>query len=118
MSIKEASHRVRIAQDSDGGSNNGSEPHITERFLILRTTIRMYIGEVLDIFKKGSNGRYGSIESAASTSEIHAFSLRVYLPLQTMISLNGDESDEEDLTLLSRISPVFQMAQGIICILR
>jgi hypothetical protein len=58
-------------------------------FLIMRTTERMYIGEVMDIFKKGGNGRYGSIDLAASASEIHAFSLRVYLPLQTTVGVNG-----------------------------
>ncbi|KAF8169334.1 hypothetical protein K438DRAFT_1774346 [Mycena galopus ATCC 62051] len=129
MSIKEASHRVRIAQDGDSAFREGKKtrelrwqtaattvqslvpptvlPNVGSKnvnvlfpirlgnFLVMRTTQCMYIGEVMDIFKKGSNGRYGSIESAASTSEIHAFSLRVYLPLQTMIP-DVDESDDDD----------------------
>ncbi|KAF8178378.1 hypothetical protein K438DRAFT_2179563 [Mycena galopus ATCC 62051] len=106
MSIKEASHCVRIAQDLDSAfrediSNRGSEPCAAQRFLVMRTTERMYIGEVIDIFKKGSSGRYGSIELATTTSEIQALSLRVYLPLQTISlpSSDDEEDDDDDLNI-------------------
>ncbi|KAF8178416.1 hypothetical protein K438DRAFT_1978042 [Mycena galopus ATCC 62051] len=62
----------------------------------MRTTERMYIGEVIDIFKKGSSGHYCSIELATTTSEIEALSLRVYLPLQTIIPNLEEPSDHEE----------------------
>ncbi|KAJ7679396.1 hypothetical protein DFH06DRAFT_1166490 [Mycena polygramma] len=57
-------------------------PIVIGSFLIMRTAKRVYIGEVLDIYKKGSSGRYGSIPMASAISDIQAFSLRVFLPLQ------------------------------------
>ncbi|KAF8188222.1 hypothetical protein K438DRAFT_1764441 [Mycena galopus ATCC 62051] len=89
-------------------------------FLVMRTTERMYIGEVIDIFKKSSSGRYGSIELATTPSEIQALSLRVYLPLQTMFVqiLNleepPDDEEDDDDDLNSLVLPV---GQSIICIL-
>lgn len=53
-----------------------------------RTDKRMYIGLVLDIYKKGSSGRHGSIETADSISGLSYLSLEVYLPRQTVCSLS------------------------------
>jgi hypothetical protein len=43
-----------------------------------------YIGEVLDIYKKGANGCYSSLDAAPSTTGLSSLSLHVYLPMQTM----------------------------------
>ncbi|KAJ6609185.1 hypothetical protein B0H10DRAFT_2226171 [Mycena sp. CBHHK59/15] len=62
-------------------------------FLIMRTADHVYIGEVLDIYKKGSSGRYGSIPTASAVSDIQAFSLRVFLPLQVTQSHELEDDD-------------------------
>lgn len=41
---------------------------------------RFFIGEVLDLYTKGS-GRHCSVDTVASASDISYLSLRVYLPL-------------------------------------
>ncbi|KAH9947488.1 hypothetical protein B0H21DRAFT_676451, partial [Amylocystis lapponica] len=51
-------------------------------FLVMRNASRMYIGELLDLYKKTS-GRHGSVKSAVSCSGLSYLSLRVYLPLTT-----------------------------------
>ncbi|KAF8156205.1 hypothetical protein K438DRAFT_2076139 [Mycena galopus ATCC 62051] len=65
--------------------------------------VRFYIGEILDVYKRGANSRYGSVPSADSISGVSFLSLRVYLPL-TMVAIAApqlpdeeeeDESDEE-----------------------
>ncbi|PPQ87597.1 hypothetical protein CVT24_011811 [Panaeolus cyanescens] len=53
---------------------------------------RMYIGQVLDLYKTGDNSRYGSISEASNIKDIAWLSLRVYLPIQ-----NGGNSDDEDM---------------------
>ncbi|KAJ7816595.1 hypothetical protein B0H14DRAFT_3743669 [Mycena olivaceomarginata] len=63
---------------------------------------RFYIGEILDIYKKGANSRYGSIQSTASISGVAYISLRVYLPLTS----TGDDSDDEDETG-DTVAPMF-----------
>lgn len=45
---------------------------------------RFYIGEILDVYKKGTNSRYGSIEDSSTASGLSYLSLRVYLPLGTV----------------------------------
>lgn len=47
---------------------------------------RFYFGEILDVIKKGANGRYGSLPSSPSISGLSFLSLRVYLPLTTVRS--------------------------------
>jgi hypothetical protein len=37
-------------------------------FVIMRNKKAMYIGEVLDIYKKGNNSKYGSLEFATNVS--------------------------------------------------
>ena len=51
-------------------------------FVIMRNKKTMYIGEVLDIFKKGNNSKYGSLEFATSALSLSFMAVRVYLPLQ------------------------------------
>ena len=46
------------------------------------STDRFYIGQVLDLYKRGANSRYGSVESASTAQGLFWLSLRVYLPLQ------------------------------------
>ncbi|TFY52598.1 hypothetical protein EVG20_g10486 [Dentipellis fragilis] len=63
-----------------------SHPLVIGSFIIIRNKIdknegRIYIGEVLDIYQKGSSSRYGSIESAKTTSALSFISVRAYLPL-------------------------------------
>jgi hypothetical protein len=50
----------------------------------MRNDSRMYIGKVLDMYKKGSSGRYGSVTNSANLAELQAVSLLVYLPLLTV----------------------------------
>lgn len=51
-------------------------------FLVMRSSLsRYYVGEVLDIYKKGESSRYGSIPSSATLDGLSWLSLRVYLPL-------------------------------------
>jgi hypothetical protein len=44
---------------------------------------RFYIGEIMDVFKKGANSRYGSVPGATSVSGLAYLSVRVYLKLGT-----------------------------------
>jgi hypothetical protein len=53
-------------------------------FVIMHTTKRYYIGEILDLYKKGNNSRYGSVESAEKVSALSWLSLRVFLPLEVV----------------------------------
>jgi hypothetical protein len=55
-------------------------------FVIMRSTKRFYVGEVLDIYQKGSNNRYGSVAKAINVTELSFLSLRVFLPL-TVVSV-------------------------------
>jgi hypothetical protein len=49
---------------------------------------RFYIGEVLDVYKKGASSRYGSVPGATSISGLAYLSLRVYLPLTTVCMIS------------------------------
>jgi hypothetical protein len=54
-------------------------------FVIVRnTTSRIYIGEVLDLYKLASGNRYGSVKTAQAVEELKFLSLKVYLPLVTV----------------------------------
>ncbi|TFK58820.1 hypothetical protein BDN72DRAFT_949631 [Pluteus cervinus] len=128
----EASHRLRIAQETNTEFKKQEAkktrqlrwqtaveqlrndlrfpikdiPHLAERnvtvlhklkrhsFLIMRTSTRYYIGEVLDIYKKGQNSRYGSINTSSTLQEISWLSLRVYLMLQVGM-INGESYDQD-----------------------
>ncbi|KAE9383937.1 hypothetical protein BT96DRAFT_739387, partial [Gymnopus androsaceus JB14] len=60
---------------------------------------RMYIGQVLDIYKKGQNSRHGSVHEATELSGLSYLSLRVFLPLRLPAMKNSDSdsgSDDED----------------------
>ncbi|KIM67533.1 hypothetical protein SCLCIDRAFT_107897, partial [Scleroderma citrinum Foug A] len=66
-----------------------------------------YIREVLDIYKKGSSGRHGSVAAAPSMSGLSYLSLQVYLPMQA-ISLRSFIYDASDYGDTSRVvSPSF-----------
>ncbi|OBZ75378.1 hypothetical protein A0H81_04106, partial [Grifola frondosa] len=49
-------------------------------FVIMKNKKCMYIGEILDLYKKVSR-RHGSVKEVASYSGLSYFSLRVFLPL-------------------------------------
>ena len=52
-------------------------------FVIMCTELqRFYIGEVLDIYKKGTSSRYGSVDDASTAAGLSYLALRVYLPLK------------------------------------
>ena len=53
-------------------------------FVIMRNDSRMYIGKILDMYKKGSSGRYGLVTKSTNLAELQAVSLLVYLPLLTV----------------------------------
>ncbi len=65
----------------DSRNVNGVFHLFVGNFMIIRTDNRTFIGEVLDIYKKGMNNRYASIESADSLSQLAAVAVRAYLPL-------------------------------------
>ena len=50
-------------------------------FLIMRSEKRLYIGQVLDLYKRGSNSRHGSVNNLSTVQGLSWVSLRVFLPL-------------------------------------
>ncbi|KAI1782137.1 hypothetical protein LXA43DRAFT_977717 [Ganoderma leucocontextum] len=126
MSIREASHYVRVVQDFTNGvkatktareyrwqeaaklvSTVASEedlPNFASKnvnkivsispggMVIMKNKRRMYLGEVLDVYKKVGR-RHGSIPEASSLSGLSYISLRVYLPLA--MSHVGDADDKD-----------------------
>ncbi|KAG1776449.1 hypothetical protein EV702DRAFT_1198151 [Suillus placidus] len=68
-------------------------------YVIMHTAVWFYIGEVLDLYRKGSNSRYGSMQSTMSVSTLSFLSLQVYLPLETSAAASdADETLYEDDT--------------------
>jgi hypothetical protein len=65
----------------DSCNVNGVFRLFVGNFMIIRTDNCTFIGEVLDIYKKGMNNRYASIESTDSLSQLAAVAVRAYLPL-------------------------------------
>ncbi|KAI0711719.1 hypothetical protein C8Q76DRAFT_694566 [Earliella scabrosa] len=61
----------------------------------MRTKKRLYLGEVLDIYKKIAR-RHGSIPKATSCAGLPYFSLRAYLPLSVPHENNENELADED----------------------
>ncbi|KAH7917290.1 hypothetical protein BV22DRAFT_994252, partial [Leucogyrophana mollusca] len=56
----------------------------------------MYVGEVLDLYKKGKN-RHGSVRSATNVTGLSYLSLRVYLGLgSSMVACSSDDEDDDD----------------------
>ncbi|EIM82315.1 uncharacterized protein STEHIDRAFT_114253 [Stereum hirsutum FP-91666 SS1] len=56
---------------------------------------RFFIGEVLDLYTKGS-GRHCSVDTVDKASDLSYLSLRVYLPLSLSQGVYDDDSDSED----------------------
>ncbi|KIK31987.1 hypothetical protein CY34DRAFT_814448 [Suillus luteus UH-Slu-Lm8-n1] len=71
--------------------------------------LMLFIREVLDIYQKGANGRYGSL-AAPSTAGLSSLSLRVcvYLPMQTSVSIFYDSDSEDDIP---KVAPHFTCRQ-------
>ncbi|KAF8060260.1 hypothetical protein FPV67DRAFT_1632538 [Lyophyllum atratum] len=105
-----------LAQSLQKSINAGDLPNLSAKnvndlfplklgnFVIIRTSQRLYVGEILDMYKKGANGRYGSITMIGNASSLQALSLRVYLPLE-MRTNDVDDDDEPD-------APVFSCSSG------
>ncbi|KAH7882903.1 hypothetical protein F5I97DRAFT_1977520 [Phlebopus sp. FC_14] len=68
-------------------------PIITQGSTSYGTLEEHILAAVLDIYKKGANSRYGSVDSADSLSDVAFLSLHVYLSLS---SENSDETVYED----------------------
>ncbi|KDQ56779.1 hypothetical protein JAAARDRAFT_207846 [Jaapia argillacea MUCL 33604] len=132
LSIREASHRVRIVQDLDSDTTkpktaremrwqttakdirriipdsvlpNVASKNVTavnplrlRSFVIVKNSHRTYIGEVLDIYKKGSSSRHGSILSASTMAGLSYLSVRVFVPLLSHPTCgpNSDGQDSDD----------------------
>ncbi|KIK41489.1 hypothetical protein CY34DRAFT_107305 [Suillus luteus UH-Slu-Lm8-n1] len=69
-------------------------------FVIIRSEKRMYIGEVLDLYKKGKN-RHGSVPSSSNSAELSYLSLRVYRALDSDIQLYAYDDDDDSNPLNS-----------------
>ena len=54
----------------------------------MRTPKRFYIGEILDLYKKGNNGRMDLLSPPTTVSQLAWLSLRVYLPLEMSAAVN------------------------------
>ena len=63
-------------------------PLVLGSFVIVRTPQRHFIGEVLNMYKKGSNSRHNFIISTSSDSELSYIPLRVHLPLVDNIAVS------------------------------
>lgn len=70
------------------GSKNVTSIYPLRRtnFVIMRTQKRNYIGQVLDIYRRGSGSRHGSILESATISGLSYLSLRVFLVLDVVSS--------------------------------
>ncbi|KAG6895347.1 hypothetical protein C0992_001720 [Termitomyces sp. T32_za158] len=67
-----------------GKNVNDLFPMKIGNYAILRTEKRIYIGEILDMYKKAASGRYGSVADVGKAALLQAISVHVYLPL-TMV---------------------------------
>ena len=56
-------------------------------FVIVQTSKCMYVSKVLDMYKKGASGCYGSINKAGKASVLQALSLCVWLPLRMVSTI-------------------------------
>ncbi|KAG1846967.1 hypothetical protein C8R48DRAFT_765007 [Suillus tomentosus] len=84
-------------------------------FVIIRNEKRMYIGEVLNLYKKGKNW-HGSVPSSSNSAELSYLSLRVYHALDSDIQLgasdddnNENSSDGTNLPMFSRSLKTFKL---------
>ncbi|KAG6899051.1 hypothetical protein C0993_001350 [Termitomyces sp. T159_Od127] len=74
-------------------------PLIRGLYVIMCTQQCAYIGQVLDMYKKGESSRYGSVDSSTMLNGLSWLSLHVYLPLTVnMGSTNSDEESDADTT--------------------
>ncbi|KAG5649659.1 hypothetical protein H0H81_002660 [Sphagnurus paluster] len=71
-------------------------------YAIFRTSKRTYVGQVLDLYKKGSSGRYGSVDQAGSASSLQAISVRVHLTCGMDTLIDGDD-DEPSTPIFSSV---------------
>ncbi|KAF9232791.1 hypothetical protein BU15DRAFT_67158 [Melanogaster broomeanus] len=90
--------------------------------VIVHSTARFYLGEVLDIYKKGTNNRYGSIDSSECLSNLSFLSLLVYLPLSGettgLDSAIYEDDDYEDSrpTFITPTTFIRMLQSAISCI--
>ncbi|KAJ3804237.1 hypothetical protein F5876DRAFT_70806, partial [Lentinula aff. lateritia] len=128
MTPKEASHRLRIAQDHNvelqqqqkkksrqkrwleaaeninkivGSVNvlpNLGAKNVTalnlltpQSFVLMRTAQRIYIGQVLNIYKKGQNSRHGSVATVTDLSG-RSFHLHTHAPIANVLYHLGQDA--------------------------
>jgi hypothetical protein len=60
---------------------------------------RFYIGEILDVYKRGANSRYGSIRNSTTASGLAYMSMRVYLTLTTVSNQRSRHSISIDAAI-------------------
>ncbi|KAJ7194862.1 hypothetical protein GGX14DRAFT_359779 [Mycena pura] len=77
-------------------------------FCFMWNGVRFYIGEILDVYKKGASSRYGSIEDSQTASGLSYLSLRVYLALGTGVTTNATaEVEDDDRPADEIVAPLF-----------
>ncbi|KAJ7601957.1 hypothetical protein DFH06DRAFT_1399828, partial [Mycena polygramma] len=77
-------------------------------FCFMWNGARFYIGEILDVYKKGASSRYGSIEDSQTASGLSYLSLRVYLALGTGgITDATAEVEDDDRPADKIVAPLF-----------
>ncbi|KAJ7215860.1 hypothetical protein GGX14DRAFT_606774 [Mycena pura] len=65
-------------------------------YTVMWNGARWYIGEILDVYKRGASSRYGSVRNPTSTSGLAYLSVRVYLALTSTPPAADDEDEESD----------------------
>ncbi|KAF8162010.1 hypothetical protein BJ912DRAFT_935670 [Pholiota molesta] len=69
-----------------------------DNFLIMRSERCFYIGQVLDIYKRGANSRHGSVDNVLTVQGLSWISLRVFLPLELSVAANLCDDDDDNET--------------------
>ncbi|KAF7972503.1 hypothetical protein HWV62_17876 [Athelia sp. TMB] len=88
---------ITVLQNLNGRNVNGFNYLRRGSFVVVRNTVRLYIGEVLDMYKTASRSRYGSVKTAGSVEELKYLSVRAYLSLTVeSYALDDDEAEDSD----------------------
>ncbi|KAJ7269009.1 hypothetical protein C8J57DRAFT_1066950 [Mycena rebaudengoi] len=150
MTLQEASHLARVAQDGNTALQAGRflksreirwkniaskvqklvnvnlvpniasknvhalNPLIFGSFTLMWNGKRFYIGEVLDVYKKGLSSRHGSVTETTTTSGLSYLSLRVYLELTSVCAsfVSADAAEEDDDDTEHIMAPPFSCYTG------
>ena len=87
--INKNTSALQSSQLPNIASKNVTAIHLLQRdnFIIMRSEKHYYIGQILDLYKRGANSRYGSVDGLQSVQALSWISLRVFLPLQIVRDL-------------------------------